>query len=155
MVVPATAIVSRDGADTLAQRHGIGYVKYKFYNEYHPKLKPVETVTGGIYLAGTCMGPIDIPESVAQGSRGQQGVSALFCRPDGKEPITSVVNKVTCNACWDCVTACPYSAIERDTIKNRQGTVVGGSQGQRRRLSGLRRMRCGLQEQVDRPEGIY
>jgi len=125
MVVLATAIVSRHGADTLAQKLGIGYDKYKFYNEYHPKLRPVETVTAGIYLAGTCIGPMDIPESVAQGSAAASKALALFSADEmAREPITASVNVQTCNACWDCVTACPYSAIERKEVKDRDGAVV-------------------------------
>lgn len=125
MVVLATAIVSRDGADTLAQKLGIGYDKYRFYNEYHPKLKPVETVTAGIFLAGTCMGPMDIPESVAQGSAAASKALALFSADEmTREPVTALVNRATCNACWDCLTACPYTAIEREDVRNRQGETI-------------------------------
>ncbi|OGP26452.1 MAG: disulfide reductase [Deltaproteobacteria bacterium GWB2_42_7] len=125
MVVLATALVSRDGADSLAQKLGIGYDKYKFYNEYHPKLKPVETVTAGIFLAGTCAGPMDIPESVSMGSATASKVLALFSNDQmAREPITANVNRMTCNACWDCLVACPYSAIEEDAVKNRQGAVI-------------------------------
>ncbi len=125
MVVLATALVSRPGADTVAQTLGIGYDKYKFYNEYHPKLKPVETVTAGIFLAGTCVGPMDIPESVSQGSATASKVLALFSSDKmAREPITAEVNKQTCNACWDCVTSCPYVAIEKEEIKDRKGNVV-------------------------------
>jgi heterodisulfide reductase subunit A len=125
MVVLASAIVSRSTADVLAQTLGIGYDKDKFYNEYHPKLKPVETVTAGIFLAGTCMGPMDIPESVAQGSAAASKVLALFSADEmAREPITALVNTVTCNACWDCLNACPYTAIDEVEVKNRQGEVV-------------------------------
>jgi len=125
MVVLATAIVSRQGADSLAQKLGIGYDKYKFYNEYHPKLRPVETVTAGIFLSGTCMGPMDIPESVAQGSAAASKVLSLFSADEmAREPITALVNNTVCNACWDCVTACPYTAIERHEVKNRKGETV-------------------------------
>src|SRR3972149_6370815 len=125
MVVLATALVSRDGADSLAQKLGIGYDKYKFYNEYHPKLKPVETVTAGIFLAGTCAGPMDIPESVSMGSAAASKVLALFSNDQmAREPITANVNRTTCNGCWDCLVACPYSAIEEDAVKNRQGIVL-------------------------------
>jgi len=125
MVVLATAIVSRTGADTLAQKLGIGYDKYKFYNEYHPKLKPVETVTAGIYLAGTCAGPMDIPDSVLMGSAAASKVLALFSNDQmAREPVTANVNRITCNACWDCVVACPYTAIEKEEVKNRQGVVM-------------------------------
>lgn len=125
MVVLATAIVSREGADTVAQKLGIGYDKYKFYNEYHPKLKPVETVTAGIYLAGTCVGPMDIPDSVSMGSAAASKVLALFSNDQmAREPITANVNRMTCNGCWDCLVACPYSAIEEEAVKNRQGVVL-------------------------------
>ena len=125
MVVLATALVSRPGADGLAQKLGIGYDKYNFYNEYHPKLKPVETVTAGIFLSGTCMGPMDIPETVAQGSAAASKVLALFSADEmTKEPTTAIVNEFTCNACWDCVTACPYSAIEKTEVKDHEGNVI-------------------------------
>jgi heterodisulfide reductase subunit A len=125
MVVLATAIVSRTGADVLAQTLGISYDKYKFYNEYHPKLRPVETVTAGIFLAGACLGPMDIPESVAQGSAVASKALALFSSDEmAREPITALVNTQTCNACWDCVTACPYTAIAKTEVKNRKGEVV-------------------------------
>ncbi len=125
MVVLATAIVARQGADTLAQRLGIGYDKYKFYNEYHPKLRPVETVTAGIFLAGACIGPADIPDSVAQGSAAASKALGLLSADElQREPVVAKVNEPTCNACWDCLIACPYSAIERHGIKNRKGEVV-------------------------------
>ncbi len=125
MVVLATALVSRQGADSLAQKLGIGYDKHKFYSEYHPKLKPVETITGGIFLAGSCVGPMDIPESVSMGSAAASKVQALFSADMlDREPITSKVREETCNACWDCVTACPYVAISKKEIKNRKGEVI-------------------------------
>jgi len=88
-------------------------------------LKPVETVTAGIFLAGTCAGPMDIPESVSMGSATASKVLALFSNDQmAREPITANVNRMTCNACWDCLVACPYSAIEEEAVKNRQGAVV-------------------------------
>jgi heterodisulfide reductase subunit A len=126
MVVLASAVLSRSGADHVAQKLGIGYDRYKFYNEYHPKLKPVETVTGGIFLAGTCMGPMDIPESVSMGSAVAGKVLGLFSTDEmAREPITASVNTMVCNACWDCLVACPYSAIDKEEVKNRNGEVIG------------------------------
>ena len=125
MVVLASAIVAKPGADALAQKLGIGYDKHRFYSEYHPKLKPVETITGGIFLAGTCVGPMDIPESVSMGSAAASKVQALFSSDMmAREPITAKVNDLTCNACWDCVVACPYTAIEKNEVKDRQGNTV-------------------------------
>ena len=125
MVVLATALMPRKGATDLAQRLGISYDMYGFYNESHPKLRPVETNTAGIYLAGTCQGPMDIPESVSQGSAAASKVQALFAASElTREPILAEVNPVICNACWDCYYACPYSAIEKHEIKDRQGNVI-------------------------------
>ena len=59
----------RTGADSLAQKLGISYDKYDFYSEAHAKLRPVECATAGIYLAGACQGPKDIPDTVSQASR--------------------------------------------------------------------------------------
>jgi heterodisulfide reductase subunit A len=126
MVVLASAILPGGGAEVVAQKLGIGYDKYKFFNEYHPKLKPVETVTAGIYLAGTCMGPMDIPDSVSMGSATAGKVLGLFSTDRmAREPITANVNTMTCNACWDCLVACPYTAIDREEVVNRMGEVVG------------------------------
>jgi heterodisulfide reductase subunit A len=125
MVVLATAIVSRKGADAVAKALGLGYDRYGFYNEYHPKLRPVETATSGVYLAGTCVGPMDIPDSVSMGSAAAAKVLALFSSDAlDREPAIASVNRMTCNACWDCLTACPYGAIEKEEVKTKEGKVV-------------------------------
>ncbi len=125
MVVLATAIVPRGSATELAQKLGIGYDKYGFYNEYHPKLRPVETVNAGIYLAGTCIGPMDIPDSVSMGSAAASKVLALFAKEKlAREPIVAHVDTRVCNSCWDCLTACPYKAIEKEGIRDREGNIV-------------------------------
>ena len=67
MVVLATAAVANAGAEELAQKMHISYDNYSFYSEAHPKLKPVETNTAGIFLAGACQAPKDIPETVFAG----------------------------------------------------------------------------------------
>ncbi len=66
LVVLATAVQAQPGADSLAQKLGISYDKYNFYSEAHAKLRPVECATAGIYLAGACQGPKDIPDTVSQ-----------------------------------------------------------------------------------------
>ena len=79
LVVLATAVQAHDGADILAQKLGISYDKYDFYSEAHAKLKPVECATAGIYLAGACQGPKDIPDTVSQAScRRRQGHDPLL-----------------------------------------------------------------------------
>ncbi len=125
MVVLATAVVPRLGSLDLAQALGIGYDNYGFYSEYHPKLKPVETTTAGIYLAGACIGPMDIPAAVAQGSAAASKVLGLFSSDQlAREPQVAKVDDATCNACWDCIVSCPYGAIVREQVTDRQGNVV-------------------------------
>ena len=131
MVVLATAGVSNEGAEELAQRLHVSYDPYKFFAEAHPKLKPVETNTAGIYVAGACQAPRDIPETVSMASGAAAKVAALFSSDKlVREPLIAVVNRMappvysTCVGCFMCQTACPYQAIERQEIKDRGGNVV-------------------------------
>lgn len=131
MVVLATAGVSNKGAEELAQKLHISYDPYKFFAEAHPKLRPVETNTAGIFLAGACQAPKDIPETVATASGAAAKVAALFSQPDlVREPLIAVVNRCAppvfsaCVGCFMCQTACPYQAIEREEIKDRKGNVI-------------------------------
>jgi heterodisulfide reductase subunit A len=131
MVVLATAGVANDGAEELAQKLHISYDPYKFFAEAHPKLKPVETNTAGIFLAGACQAPRDIPESVAMASGAAVKVAGLFSQDElTREPIIAVVNRQappvysSCVGCFLCVSACPYQAIEKEEIKNRNGELI-------------------------------
>jgi heterodisulfide reductase subunit A2 len=131
MVVLATAGIANDGAEELAQKMHVSYDPYKFFAEAHPKLKPVETNTAGIFLAGACQAPRDIPESVAMASGAAVKVAGLFSQDElTREPIIAVVNRQappvysSCVGCFLCVSACPYQAIEKEEIKNRNGEVI-------------------------------
>ena len=131
MVVLATAGIASEGAEELAQKLHISYDPYKFFAEAHPKLKPVETNTAGIFLAGACQAPRDIPESVAMASGAAVKVAGLFSQDElTREPIIAVVNRQappvysSCVGCFLCVTACPYQAIEKEEIKNRNSEVI-------------------------------
>jgi heterodisulfide reductase subunit A len=125
LVVAATAILPRPDAEKMAQMAGISYDKHGFFKEAHPKLGPVETTTAGVFLAGACQGPKDIPETVAQGSAVASKVAQIFANELlEREPIVAKVNEPTCVACYFCKTACPYTAISEKEIKDRQGNVV-------------------------------
>jgi len=131
MVVLATAGVANSGAEELAQKLHVSYDPYKFFAEAHPKLKPVETNTAGIFLCGACQAPKDIPESVSSASGAAAKVVALFSNDElTREPTIAIVNRIptqdvsTCIGCFLCVPACPYQAIGREDIKNRQGETV-------------------------------
>ncbi|MCR4442023.1 MAG: CoB--CoM heterodisulfide reductase iron-sulfur subunit A family protein [Peptococcaceae bacterium] len=120
MVVLATAMVARGDAGELARKLGISYDQHDFFTEAHPKLRPVETHTAGVYLAGTCQGPKDIPDSVAQASAAAAKVCALLSREEmPTEPVVSAVNEAVCSGCGLCISICPYKAIELKTISER------------------------------------
>ncbi|MGE5399480.1 MAG: 4Fe-4S binding protein [Ignavibacteriales bacterium] len=125
LVVLATAMTAQTDIVPLAQKLGVGYDQYHFLSEAHPKLRPVETNSAGIFLAGACQAPKDIPEAVAQASAAASKVLGLFSSFElEREPYVARVNENTCAGCEFCITACPYSAIERKEIKNRSGEII-------------------------------
>jgi heterodisulfide reductase subunit A2 len=125
MVVLATAMIPQPEASKLAQTLGIPYDSHGFFQEVHPKLRPVETSTGGIFLAGACHSPRDIPESVSMASAAAAKALVLFGADMlEREPVIAKVNDATCAACFYCQKVCPYNAIDRREIKDRNGNVV-------------------------------
>ncbi len=125
MVVLATAMVSQPDAKDFAKTIGIGYDEYGFFNEAHLKLRPVESSTAGIFLAGACQSPKDIPDSVAQASASASKILALFSKEKlEREPVVATNNEATCAGCWGCVLACPYNAIDKKDILDRSGKVI-------------------------------
>lgn len=131
LVVLATAGVANSGAEELAQKLHVSYDQHHFFAEAHPKLRPVETNTAGIYLAGACQAPKDIPETVAQASGASSKVAALFSKDElTREPVIAVVNRSappvfsTCAGCFMCQSVCPYQAIEKEEIKTRDGKLI-------------------------------
>ena len=125
LVVLATAVMPKQGADTLAQKLGISYDKYHFYSEAHAKLKPVECATAGIYLAGACQGPKDIPDTVSQASAAAAKVMTLFAKDKlEREPIVARVKESGCVGCFACRKVCAYGAVEEKEIRDRQGNLI-------------------------------
>ena len=131
MVVLATAGVASPGSEELAQKLHVAYDQYKFFTEAHPKLRPVETNTAGIFLAGACQSIKDIPESVSQASGAAAKVCGLFSQNElTRDPLIAVVNRTapplysTCVGCFLCQSVCPYQAIEKEEIKAKDGSVI-------------------------------
>jgi heterodisulfide reductase subunit A len=125
LVVLATAVQPQKGADLLAQKLGISYDKYNFYSEAHAKLRPVECATAGIYLAGACQGPKDIPDTVSQASAAAAKVMTLFAKDKlEREPIVARVKESGCVGCFACKKVCAYGAIEEKEIRDRQGNLI-------------------------------
>ncbi len=113
MVILATGFEPQDDAGKVAHLFGISRSRDGYFLEKHPKLAPVETASDGIYLAGACQSPKDIPDSVAQA--GAAAAAALSLIDQGTicmDPSIAEVNTLHCKGCGICVEACPYAAIE-------------------------------------------
>ena len=125
MVVLATAMRPQPGIDVLAQKLSVSYDQHGFINEAHPKLRPVETNTAGIYVAGACQAPRDIPDAVAMASATASKVLGLFANEMlEREPTVARVDEATCAGCFHCERVCAYGAVEHKDIKDRAGNVV-------------------------------
>ncbi|UCH36809.1 MAG: 4Fe-4S dicluster domain-containing protein [Armatimonadota bacterium] len=115
MVILATGLVPRKDAAEVGRRFSVGRSKDGFFLEQHPKLAPISTASDGIFLAGACQGPKDIPDSVAQGAAAAG--AALSLSGAGVihlEPITSAIDDKVCGGCKICISVCPYGAITFD-----------------------------------------
>jgi heterodisulfide reductase subunit A2 len=120
MVVLANAMVAREDAGDLARTLGISYDKDSFFTEAHPKLRPVETHTAGVFLAGACQGPKDIPDSVGQASAAACKAIGLLSKTQMEtEAVVSAVDESRCSGCMICKSICPYKAIDVKTITER------------------------------------
>jgi heterodisulfide reductase subunit A len=113
LVVLATATVPRSDALELGQRLRVSTDEHGFFSEAHPKLRPVESLTAGVFLAGAAQFPKDIPETVAQASGAASKVLSLFSqRQMVQEPTIAYVDSELCSGCGLCIPACPYEARE-------------------------------------------
>jgi len=123
LVVLATAVTATPDARTLAEKLHISYDQNGFYVESHPKLRPVETNTSGVFLAGACQGPKDIPASVGQGSAAAAKVLSIFSKDTlESDPQIARVNTNVCVGCRKCIGTCPFGAIEEQQL--RDGRIV-------------------------------
>lgn len=122
MVVLATSVDARHDAKDLAQKLSITTNAHKFFNEAHPKLRPVDTQTAGIFLAGVCQGPKDIPETVAQASAAAVKVAVLLNKKSlMSNPTVAEVDRKLCSGDMSCMAVCPYGAISEKVIEERRG----------------------------------
>jgi heterodisulfide reductase subunit A len=113
MVVLGTGLTARRGAERVAQIFGISQSADGFFMEAHPKLRPVSTNVDGIFLAGCCQGPKDIPDTVAQASAAAAEAITLAAKGQIEvEPTTAVIDSALCAGCKLCIEICPYSAID-------------------------------------------
>ena len=124
LVVLVTGMVPRDNkglVDVLKLPAGSD----GFFNEIHPKLRPVETVVDGVLIAGACQGPKTSGESVMSGLAAvTQSAAVLKKGYTELDPLVAIVAPEACTACGDCLTACPYDAISMAEEGDRHFAVI-------------------------------
>jgi heterodisulfide reductase subunit A2 len=112
LVVMATAIELQDDIKPFAQKLSLTLDGSGFFKELHPKLKPVETPVEGIFLAGCCQGPKDIPDTVAQAKGAAAAAAVPLAQGRVKvNPTISEIDQDKCSGCGICEPLCPYGAI--------------------------------------------
>ena len=112
LVVLAAAIEPDKSARHIATMLTASMDTNDFFTEAHPKLRPVESPTAGIFLSGVCQGPKDIPETVSQASAAAAKVIGLLVKDKlTTNPCVAHSNELMCNGCSTCERVCPYGAI--------------------------------------------
>jgi len=119
MVVLATAAIPKKGTEEISRILNLTRGADGFFMESHPKLKPLDAPTDGIFLAGACQGPKDIPYSVSQGCGAAARAATVLSKKTWKiEPIIAVVDPSKCRnvttKCGICAERCPYGAIKAE-----------------------------------------
>ena len=118
LVVLAAAIEPDKSARPLATMLTASMDTNDFFTEAHPKLRPVESPTAGVFLSGACQGPKDIPETVSQASAAASKVIGLLVKDKlTSNPCVAHSNELMCNGCSTCERVCPYGAI---TYENKE-----------------------------------
>ena len=113
MVVLATAVEADKSARGIATMLTASMDTNDFFTEAHPKLRPVESPTAGIFLSGVCQGPKDIPETVSQASACAAKVIGLLAKDKLlSNPCVAHSDELLCNGCSTCANVCAYGAIE-------------------------------------------
>ncbi len=127
MVVLVTGMVPRRNEE-LVNIFKLPIGKDGFFNEIHPKLRPVETVVNGVFIAGASQGPKTIAESVASSFAAASKSGGLLLKGFVElEPFVAVVDAARCTGCNECLAACPYDSFEKVEEGGRQGVRVAAS----------------------------
>jgi heterodisulfide reductase subunit A len=112
MVILSAAMQPRADAKQVGQKFGISCSANGWFIERHPKLDPVATMTEGIFIAGVCQGPKDIPATVSQGAAAAARVLGLIGKKQVTlEPVRASINAERCSGCRICNNLCPFNAI--------------------------------------------
>ncbi len=118
MVVLGVGLEAQGDANDVRRQFNISCSTEGWFLERHPKLAPVNTFTDGIFLAGCCQGPKDIPDTVAQaGAAAAEALALIDAGSIELEPNTAFVVEQECSGCKTCIPMCPYTAISRNEEK--------------------------------------
>jgi heterodisulfide reductase subunit A len=120
MIVLAVGMEPQTDAQEVRRLFNISCSTEGWFLEKHPKLAPVSTFTDGVFIAGCCQGPKDIPDSIAQA--GAAAAEALALIDKGfieQEPNTAYIVEEDCSGCKSCIPLCPYTAISYDETKQK------------------------------------
>jgi len=129
LVVLATAMEPSEGVRELAQNLGLQFDGSGFFRELHPKLGPVETSVAGLFLAGCCQGPKDIPDTVSQAKGAAAAAAVPLAQGRVKiEPTIAEAYAEKCSGCGICVPLCPYSAVSMTDWAGRPRAVIDMTQ---------------------------
>jgi heterodisulfide reductase subunit A len=113
LVVLGTGLVPNNDLGNISALFHASRSADGFLLEAHPKLRPLETAMGGVFLAGACQGPKDIPDTVAQASgAAAKAIDLLSSGEIELEPLKAVVDKDSCSGCRICESICPFVAVE-------------------------------------------
>ena len=119
MVVLAVALEPQADAGQVGRLLNISCGSEGFFTERHPKLAPVSTFTDGVFLAGACQGPKDIPDTVAQAGAAAAETLVMIDRGSVElEPSTAFVDAAKCSGCRTCIGLCPFGALSFDAGAN-------------------------------------
>jgi heterodisulfide reductase subunit A len=117
MLVLSVGLEPRADSTKITQLLSIQKSGDGFYLEAHPKLRPVDTLTDGIFIAGVAQGPKDIPDSVAQAKAAAASAAILMSKGEVEiEPYYSIINPDFCSGCKACIEQCPFGAISFDEV---------------------------------------
>lgn len=124
LVVLMVGMEAREDSAEVAHLVNISRDRDGWFIESHPKLDPVATTTDGVYIAGACQSPKDIPDSVAQARAAAARILARVSRGQIEvDAVYAAVNEGVCSGCRVCNTLCPYSAIEFDAAAGRSRVI--------------------------------
>jgi heterodisulfide reductase subunit A len=124
LVVLMVGMEARKDAGVVAHLVNISQDRDGWFIESHPKLDPVATTTDGVFIAGTCQSPKDIPDTVAQARAAAARILARISRGQLEvDAVYAEVNEDFCSGCRMCNELCPYVAIEYDETKKRSHVI--------------------------------